>query len=154
MDIGKRITQLRGKISREEFVEGLGIHAQTLYMYEKGKRQPDLGTLRNICDKYHVSADWLIFGDNEQQEQPPALGDAAECASCDDLRYISRELVKQWGIACERLHEASERERELRKEIGALNMENALLESQVEDLQHQLSLSVHKDDERTQQKTA
>ena len=62
MDIGERIAQIRGRMTREEFVEGLDIHAQSLYKYEKGKRQPDINTIRNICDKYKVSADWLIFG--------------------------------------------------------------------------------------------
>ena len=71
MELGERIAQLRGKATREEFVDGLGIHAQTLYTYEKGKRQPVIETINKICNKYNVSADWLISGKPPMQRGHP-----------------------------------------------------------------------------------
>ena len=61
------------------------------------------------------------------------------------------EMLRQLGIANAHLHEVGERERELRKEIGALNMENAELEALVDDLQKQLSLSANAAGERAHQ---
>lgn len=65
MDIGSRIQRIRGKMSRAEFAEQLGIHPQTLYMYEKGKRVMDVDLLQALCAKFHVSVEWLIFGGKE-----------------------------------------------------------------------------------------
>jgi hypothetical protein len=36
-------------------------------MYEKGKRVVDVELVRNLCDKFNVSVEWLIFGDSELQ---------------------------------------------------------------------------------------
>lgn len=62
MDIGDRIQQIRGKAPRAEFAEKLGIHPQTLYMYEKGKRVVDVELVQRICAEFGVSVEWLIFG--------------------------------------------------------------------------------------------
>lgn len=65
--IGGRLRQIRGRQSRQEFAEELGIHPQTLYMYEKGKRVLDVDLVQRICLKYAVSVEWLIFGERELQ---------------------------------------------------------------------------------------
>jgi phage repressor protein C with HTH and peptisase S24 domain len=88
MKIGERIAQLRGKIPRDEFVEGLDIHAQTLYTYEKGKRQPEIVTINKICKKYNVSADWLISG-----TLPMRRGDALP----EQPKEEDSELVDETG---------------------------------------------------------
>lgn len=62
MDIGDRIKQIRGKTSRAEFAEKLGIHPQTLYLYEKGKRVVDVELIQLLCTTFGVSVEWLIFG--------------------------------------------------------------------------------------------
>ncbi len=66
-DIGDRLRQIRGRQSRQEFADELGIHPQTLYMYEKGKRVLDVDLVQRICLKYAVSVEWLIFGEGELQ---------------------------------------------------------------------------------------
>ncbi len=82
MDIGDRIRQVRGKRSRAEFAEELGIHPQTLYMYEKGKRVADVDLVRELCSKFNVSVEWLIFGDRQLQSlREPAPGGAAHSAA-------------------------------------------------------------------------
>ena len=65
MDIGSRIKQIRGTMSRAEFAGQLGIHPQTLYMYEKGKRVVDVELVQQICSKFAVSVEWLIFGEGK-----------------------------------------------------------------------------------------
>lgn len=109
MDIGDRIRQIRGRRSRAEFAEELGIHPQTLYMYEKGKRVVDVELVRDLCDKFQVSVEWLIFGDRQLQslregpapEAPPppaeraAQRDAAPVIAEKDARIeeLKSELI-------------------------------------------------------------
>jgi len=93
MDIGDRIRQIRGRRSRAEFAEELGIHPQTLYMYEKGKRVVDVELVRDLCEKYQVSVEWLIFGDRELQtmreNQAPEV--PAEKADAPDVTSVIAE---------------------------------------------------------------
>jgi len=63
MEIGERIKIIRGRTPRAEFAETLGIHPQTLYMYEKGKRVVDVELIQRICAKFNVPVEWLIFGE-------------------------------------------------------------------------------------------
>ena len=74
MEIGSRIRKVRGKTPRAVFAEQLGIHPQTLYMYEKGKRVVDVDLIQNLCAKFSVPVEWLIFGDGQLQ----AVRDDAE----------------------------------------------------------------------------
>ena len=67
MEIGDRIKQIRGRTPRAEFAEKLGIHPQTLYLYEKGKRVADVDLIQKICEHFHVSVEWLIFGEGGLQ---------------------------------------------------------------------------------------
>lgn len=91
MDIGDRIKQIRGKASRAEFAEKLGIHQQTLYLYEKGKRVVDVELLQRICSECGVSVEWLIFGTEQLQT-------AVSSAEDEKLR---RELAEKE----ERIHQ-------------------------------------------------
>lgn len=94
MDIGDRIRQIRGRRSRAEFAEGLGIHPQTLYMYEKGKRVVDVELVRGLCEKFNVSVEWLIFGDRELQslrEKPAHERDQAEKTENPDMAPVIAE---------------------------------------------------------------
>jgi transcriptional regulator with XRE-family HTH domain len=42
----------------------LGTSAQTVFSWERGTHEPSAGALKNICRRYRVSADWLLFGDD------------------------------------------------------------------------------------------
>lgn len=99
MDIGDRIRQIRGRRSRAEFAEALGIHPQTLYMYEKGKRVVDVELVRDLCEKFQVSVEWLIFGDrglqtmreNQAPERPAACPPAGTADSPDAAPVIAEK---------------------------------------------------------------
>lgn len=56
----ERFAQLRGDMTQGEFAEFLGISRPTVGFYENGTRIPDALVLRQIAEKCHVSADWLI----------------------------------------------------------------------------------------------
>lgn len=56
-----KIKELRIKSGRtqKETAQLLGFGNVTYYGYEKGKRQPDIETLKKIADYYEVSLDYL-----------------------------------------------------------------------------------------------
>ena len=56
-----RIRKLRnGKMNQGEFADSVGISRGAMSYYEQELRTPDIGVLRAICEKYHVSADYLL----------------------------------------------------------------------------------------------
>ncbi|MDR2728094.1 MAG: helix-turn-helix transcriptional regulator, partial [Chitinispirillales bacterium] len=68
MDIAKlrhtfstRIRKLRkGKMNQGEFADSVGVSRGAMSYYEQESRTPDIGVLRAICEKYDVSADYLL----------------------------------------------------------------------------------------------
>jgi len=68
MDIAKlrsifssRIRKLReGKLNQGEFADSVGVSRGAMSYYEQEARTPDIGVLRAICEKYNVSADYLL----------------------------------------------------------------------------------------------
>jgi transcriptional regulator with XRE-family HTH domain len=56
-----RIRRLReGKMNQGEFADSVGISRGAMSYYEQESRTPDIGVLRAICEKYKVSADYLL----------------------------------------------------------------------------------------------
>lgn len=41
-------------------INELDMSSQTFYNYLKGKTEPAAGIICNLCEYYHVSADWLL----------------------------------------------------------------------------------------------
>ena len=62
MSIGERITTLRGKESRKNFAERVGIVENTLRNYETGASLPNSDVVAEICAKKNVSPGWLLTG--------------------------------------------------------------------------------------------
>ena len=68
MDIAKlrntfatRIRKLRGgMLNQGEFADSVGISRGAMSYYEQELRTPDIGVLRAICEKYKISADYLL----------------------------------------------------------------------------------------------
>jgi len=56
-----RIRKLReGKMNQGEFADSVGISRGAMSYYEQELRTPDIGVLRAICEKYKISADYLL----------------------------------------------------------------------------------------------
>jgi transcriptional regulator with XRE-family HTH domain len=56
-----RIRKLReGKMNQGEFADSVGISRGAMSYYEQELRTPDIGVLRAICEKYNISADYLL----------------------------------------------------------------------------------------------
>ena len=61
MDIfNKRLKELRGKKSKEEIANAIGITPQSLGRYEGGHRKPDIEILKKMAEYFKVSADYLL----------------------------------------------------------------------------------------------
>ena len=76
MGVGDRIRKILEKkdLSQREFAESLNIAPTTLSGYITNKREPDLGTLKNISLKLEVSLDYLL-GVKEEEGDPIRLDD-------------------------------------------------------------------------------
>lgn len=56
----ERLRTLQGDLTTTAFAEKLGLSRQTIGFYINGDRIPDIQTLRQICEKCNVSADFLL----------------------------------------------------------------------------------------------
>lgn len=58
--LGKKLRDCRGIRPAREIASALGITQQTLTGYERGRAEPDLGTLVRLARRYNVTTDWLL----------------------------------------------------------------------------------------------
>ena len=57
----------------KELGEIIGVAESTISQYETGKREPDFETLLKLGEFFNVSVDYLLRGDNPQNNKTPAL---------------------------------------------------------------------------------
>ena len=67
MEIGEKIKKIRkeSNLSQEEFGELFHVTRQAVSHWEHNRNYPDMGTLEKISDKFNISFDELIKGDEE-----------------------------------------------------------------------------------------
>lgn len=67
MNLGKRIANIRkeNKMSQDDFAEIFNVTRQTISSWENSKSYPDIETLVKISDKFNISLDILLKGDNK-----------------------------------------------------------------------------------------
>jgi len=78
--LGERIERARGDKTQIEMAAEMGISRNTLSRYESETRLPDAEWLQRFCKINHVSADWLLFGDN-----PPKSSTSLQIMDIDSL---------------------------------------------------------------------
>jgi transcriptional regulator with XRE-family HTH domain len=68
MAFAERLTVLRKQqgLTQQALADRVGIHVTLLRRYEAGKTQPNLDTLRRTALALSVSADLLLFDENER----------------------------------------------------------------------------------------
>ncbi|WP_029435421.1 helix-turn-helix domain-containing protein [Bilophila wadsworthia] len=140
MSIAERIREQRGNVSRKIFAEQIGIHQQTLYLYEKGKKIPEFKTVKKISDRLKISIEWLMNGvgpmrpDDEhtantqsEQAQPSEITGTTTCARCELLeKELAEERRERRELSTE-LREVNAELRRLARENSELIKENAEL---------------------------
>jgi transcriptional regulator with XRE-family HTH domain len=76
-----RAARERLGLSQVQVFEKTGIHNMNLSHYERGKREPDLATLVNLCSLYRVSVQWMIMGHDMSAEAKDDLWEVLGGAS-------------------------------------------------------------------------
>ena len=69
MELNSRIKQARGSLNQADFAKKIGVSPRTLGHYESGTRVPDAKTIENICVQTGVTPNWLILGDDTDQQK-------------------------------------------------------------------------------------
>lgn len=69
--VGERIKSLRKKLglTQSQLGEKLGVHANTISMYEKGNRNIPTKTLKILSEIFNVSIDFLLNGEEKQNNE-------------------------------------------------------------------------------------
>lgn len=62
MVLASRIKEVRTNLdmTQKDFAESLGVSISALYSYETGRKTPNAEFIKELCEKYKVSADWLL----------------------------------------------------------------------------------------------
>lgn len=140
MDIGTRIKQLRGKESRKSFCDRLGIAQRTLIRYENGERRPDSDFIEMICKAYNVTADWLIFGeqDNHQKTTTNQQPDIIKNLNTTKPTTTPMLIEQEEAPATQELLEAYRTIFALQKEVEALKTKVTEIEAAKNDFERNL----------------
>jgi transcriptional regulator with XRE-family HTH domain len=96
MSFPKRFIQLRKehKLTQQEMADTVGMHITQVKRYESGQAQPSIEILKKIAIAFHVTADWLIF-EEEERELPNNLQLKFEAVSqmTEDDQHTIQSLI-------------------------------------------------------------
>ncbi len=69
--IGDRLKHLRkeNNLTQKDMAEKLGIHPNTISMYEKGNRNIPSTMIKKISDAFNISTDYLLRGEETKEKQ-------------------------------------------------------------------------------------
>ena len=88
-----RIRKLReGKMNQGEFADSVGISRGAMSYYEQESRTPDIGVLRAICEKYKVSADYLL---GLMEDENHAVSDACKVTGLSPVAVKKLNIIDQ-----------------------------------------------------------
>ena len=87
MSLGSKITELRQVkgLSQVDLARTLGIHSNTLRLYEQDKRSPTVDLLGSIANKCQVSIEWFF-----DETQLYKVGNATDIGGSDAYAYIRK----------------------------------------------------------------
>ncbi len=113
---GERLRKIREskKCSQESFAFELGMSLTNYSKMERGEYNVALTTLNKLHDKYHVSADYLLFGEDKKPEQ--VLYEIHNLNDTQKLRILLR-LFEYFGIEKERHYTEKRREETIMEKI-------------------------------------
>ena len=120
----ERLNLVRSAMTQSELAAQMEVPTNTVGRYERGEFRPDLLFLQKLCTKFDVSLDWLVLGIGEKKLSAKSKDSAAAtCSNC-------LELIARLNIVNDRLYHATERERELLKEISTLKQDFLFLKNE------------------------
>lgn len=96
MSFSDRLTALRRSLglTQTAMAEATGIHLSQIKRYESGHTQPSLDVLRKIALTLHVSADVLVFDEDERgpSDELKFMFEAVSQFSDDDKTLVKKML--------------------------------------------------------------
>ena len=93
-----RILRKNKGLSMKELGEIIGVAESTISQYETGKREPDFETLLKLGEFFNVSVDYLLRGDNPQNNKTPALTKKDERDIAKTLANLQETLENEEGL--------------------------------------------------------
>ena len=93
-----RILRKNKGLSMKELGEIIGVAESTISQYETGKREPDFETLLKLGEFFNVSVDYLLRGDNPQNNKMPALTKKDERDIAKTLANLKETLENEEGV--------------------------------------------------------
>ena len=96
-----RILRKNKGLSMKELGEIIGVAESTISQYETGKREPDFETLLKLGEFFNVSVDYLLRGDNPQNNKMPALTKKDERDIAKTLANLKETLENEEGLMCD-----------------------------------------------------
>jgi transcriptional regulator with XRE-family HTH domain len=105
MDFAARLTSARKErgMTQQALAERAGVHVTQVRRYEAGTSAPTLDVLRNLAIALHISADALVFDDDERG---PADELRLAFEATNDLDTDERTMIKNLIEAVLLKHEA------------------------------------------------
>lgn len=90
IEIGKRIRNFRinNNLTQAQFAESLNVSTNFISEIETGKKSISQDTLCRICESYHLSADYLLFGKSNQYPSPYTLSEFLSSLSLEDIPTV------------------------------------------------------------------
>ena len=70
MSMSERILAVMGDKTQADFGESIGVTAQAVNQWLKGKTEPGMVSLRKIAELYNVDINWLAYGKLTETESP------------------------------------------------------------------------------------
>ena len=93
--IAQRIRFLRGALSQATFAHRLGISQTDVSRYESSNRTPPMTLLTAIATEFHVSLDWLVFGERDQSSQAIVSEPSLQTSEDRQLMILIRQLDRK-----------------------------------------------------------
>ncbi|MCI8597700.1 MAG: helix-turn-helix transcriptional regulator [Lachnospiraceae bacterium] len=90
IEIGKRIRNFRinNSLTQAQFAESLNVSTNFISEIETGKKNISQDTLCRICEHYHLSADYLLFGKTVSSTSAHTLSDFLSSLSLEDIPTV------------------------------------------------------------------
>lgn len=85
----------RCKMTQEFVAEAIGVSRQAVSKWESGQTTPDAATIAALCEKLHVSADYVLLGKEPGEGQTAAYEPPDTCPCCG--RKVSGSICPECG---------------------------------------------------------
>ena len=98
---GKRVTELRKRrtLTQKALAEELGVTKNTVSVWERDVRKPDLETLTKLCAYFNVNMSYLLGENNERTKTPTDEHPDDETAArwaLEDLIEVSEPIIQMY----------------------------------------------------------